>query len=59
MVELEQLVDAQRTRLDLSEEEATHFRQSYHNISKEYQRVKNQFEGLAQQLAANDEAQRQ
>ena len=45
--ELEQMVDAQRTRLDLSEEEATHFRQSYHNISKEYHRVKNQFETLA------------
>ena len=40
VIELEKLVDAQKTRLDLSEEEATHFRHSYHNISKEYQRVK-------------------
>jgi len=40
LLELEKLVDIQKTRLDLLEEEATHFRQSYHNISKEYQRVK-------------------
>ena len=38
--ELGRLVDAQRTRLDLLEEEATHFRTSYNNINKEYLRIK-------------------
>ena len=44
VTELEQLSDAQKTRLDLLEEEATHFRTSYHNINKEYNRIKIQFE---------------
>ena len=38
--ELGRLVDAQRTRLDLLDEEATHFRTSYNNINKEYMRIK-------------------
>ncbi len=51
VLETEKLVDTQKTRLDLLEEEAAHFRSSYHNISKEYQRVKSQFESLAQRMA--------
>ena len=51
VVELESLVDAQKTRLDLSQEEATHFRTSYNDIKKEYDRLKVQFEQLAQKFA--------
>ena len=40
VTELETLSDAQTTRLDLLEEEATHFRTSYHSINKEYNRIK-------------------
>lgn len=49
--ELETLVDAQRTRLDLLEEEANHFRTSHNSLKKEYDRMKGQFEQLAQKLA--------
>lgn len=55
VTELEKLVDAQKTRLDLLEEEATHFRQSYHSINKEYNRIKTQFEQLAQKLSQVEE----
>ena len=55
VTELEKLSDAQKTRLDLAEEEATHFKQSYHNINKEYNRIKVQFEQLAQKLSQQDE----
>jgi len=51
VLETEKLVDTQKTRLDLLEEEAAYFKTSYHNISKEYQRVKGQFESLAQRMA--------
>ena len=44
-------MDAQRTRLDLSQEEATHFRTSYNDLKKEYDRMKGQFEQLAIKLA--------
>lgn len=40
MCDLEKLVDALKTRLDLLDEEATHFRSSYYSISKEYDRIK-------------------
>ena len=49
--ELDRLVDALRTRLDLLDAEATHFRQVYHTTNKEYNRIKSQFEVLAQKLA--------
>ena len=53
--ELEQLSGAQKTRLDLAEEEAAHFKQSYQHINKEYNRIKVQFEQLAQKLSQQDE----
>ena len=51
VTELEKLSEAQKTRLDLAEEEAAHFKQSYHSINKEYNRIKVQFEQLAQKLS--------
>jgi len=50
-MELEKLVESQKTRLDLLEEEATYFRESYSSMSKEYERIKGQFENLAQKMA--------
>ena len=40
VMELDRLVDAQRTRLDLIDAEATHFRQQYNTSNKEYNRMK-------------------
>ena len=55
VMELEKLVESQKTRLDLLEEEATYFRLNYSSISKEYERIKGQFENLAQKMAKQDE----
>lgn len=40
VTELEKLSDAQKTRLDLAEEEANHFRHEYQTIKREYDRIK-------------------
>ena len=38
--ELARLVDTQRSRLDLVDEEALHFKQSFESMSREYERIK-------------------
>ena len=40
VAQLELLVDAQRTRVDLLDDEAAHFKESYENINTEYFRIK-------------------
>ena len=49
------LVDAQKTRVDLLDDESSHFKESYENINTEYFRIKKQFEELAQKLVNQDD----
>ena len=51
VTELAKLVDAQRSRLDLLDEESKHFKQKAESMTKEYERIKVQFEQLAQKFA--------
>ena len=51
VTELAKLVDAQRSRLDLLDEESKHFKQNAESMTKEYERIKVQFEQLAERLA--------
>lgn len=51
VTELAKLVDAQRSRLDLLDEESKHFKQNAESMTKEYDRIKVQFEQLAERLA--------
>ena len=47
VIELEKLVDAQKSRFDLLVEESKHFKENSSAMTKEYDRIKVQFEQLA------------
>ena len=40
VLELAKLVDAQRLRLEIVDEEACYFKQNYESITREYERIK-------------------